>query len=83
MYSNSLLGGVPLPPTRFSTQGYHVAAQSKLGVGITCLVPLTNYTIIFNAFTADKRVDVYGSNLKNVGVCEVGGEQQITTARRA
>ena len=55
--------------------------QSRLGVGVTCLIPFTDYTTISNAFTADKRVGVYGSNLKNVGVCEVGGEQQITTAR--
>ena len=42
MYSNSLLGGVPLPSSRFSTQEYHVAVQSKLGVGMTCLIPFTN-----------------------------------------
>jgi hypothetical protein len=35
-----------------------------LGVGVTCLITFTNHTIISNASTADKRVNVYGNNLK-------------------
>ena len=39
-YSNSLLGGVPLPSTRFHTQEFHVAVQSMLGVGGDLPYPL-------------------------------------------
>jgi hypothetical protein len=43
--SNSLPGGVPLPPTRFSnTQEFQVAVQSMFGVGFTCLIPFTDHT---------------------------------------
>ena len=55
--------------------------QLILGVGVTCLTPLTDHTAIPCASTADKRIGVYGSSLRNVGVCEVGGLQQTTTAR--
>ena len=66
-YSNSLLGGVPLQPTCISTQEFQVSVQSMLGVGVTCLTPITDHTIISNASTADKRVNVYGNNLKKCG----------------
>ena len=42
---------------------------------VACLISFTDHTITSNAPTADKGVDGYGSNLKNVGVCEVGGLQ--------
>ena len=82
-YSNSLLGGVPLPSTRFSTQESHVAAQSKSGVGLTCLTPLTSSFLKSKATTADKRVVVYGTNIKSFPVRQAGGLRQITTLGRA
>ena len=44
-FSNSLLGGVPLPPTRLSTKEFQVDVQSKFGVGSTCLTPFTDSTL--------------------------------------
>ena len=43
-YSNSLLGGVPLSPTRSSAQEFQVAVHSKFGVGLTCLAPFADST---------------------------------------
>ena len=54
-----------------------------VGMEVTCLAFLTNYITISDAPTADKRVAVYGSNIKNVGMCEVGGLQHIKMARWA
>ena len=44
-YSNSLLGGVPLSPTRSSAQEFQVAVHSKFGVGLTCLAPFADSTL--------------------------------------
>jgi len=82
-YSNSLLGGVPLSSTRFSTQEIQFAVQSVLGVGVTCLTPFTDHTTISSASTADKRVDVYGHNIKKLPGAPGGGLQQIATPRWA
>ena len=69
MYSNSLLGGVPLSPTRFSTQEFQTAVQSMFGVGLTCLIPLIDRTPKSKASTADNRVSVYGNNIKRTSRC--------------
>ena len=58
-YSNSLLGGVPLSSTHFSTHEFQVAVQSMSSVGLTCLIPFFECTLKSRASTADKRVDVY------------------------
>ena len=62
-YSNSLLGGVPLSPTRFCNQEFQVAMQSRFGVGLNCPIPCANSTPKSRAPTADKRVDIYGNNI--------------------
>jgi hypothetical protein len=72
-YSNSLLGGMPLSPTRFSTQEFHVAVESMFGVGLTCFTPFTDSTPKSKACTADKRVDDYGNNTKKLPGTPGGG----------
>jgi len=51
-YSNSLLGGVPLSPARFSAQVFQVAVQSMFGEGLFCLTPFTDRTCKYRASTA-------------------------------
>ena len=62
-YFSSLLGGVPMSPTRFSAHELQVAVLPMSGVGVACLIPFTDHTFMPSAPAADIRAGIYGRNL--------------------
>ena len=71
-FANTLFAGAPTPGVRMTTPEFQVAAQSALGMRLSCLKPFIGYSLKSNARGRHK-VGPYGNEIKTLQGATGGG----------